>query len=288
MYPLLLALVSAGCIATVDALTKRYTSHLTVSEMAAARLFFGIPFFVVLLFFAPAPHLERSFFLIVLCLVPLETTAFFLYMRAIQVSPLSLTVPFLAFTPVFLVLTGWMILGEQLNTQGIVGIAFVAFGSYVLNLTEARHGMLGPFRAIGREKGSVLMLAVSLLYAFTSALGKKAILQSNALFFGCFYYLLLGTIICGGLFATRRVGWRSLKRVARPGLCIGVLMVFSVLAHMTAISLMAAAYMIAIKRTSILFSIVYATLLFKEENIRERFWGALLMVTGVFIIALAG
>lgn len=284
----ILAVISAVCIATIDALTKRTLSHLTVFEMAASRLSFGLPFFLILLFFTPIPDLDRTFYLTLCAALPVEIIAFFLYMRAIQASPLSLTIPFLAFTPVFLILTGWLILGEQLSARGIVGIIFVVLGSYVLNLQEFKNGFWGPLCAIKREKGSGLMLIVAFLYSLTSAAGKKAIQHSGALFFGSFYFLILGLLVPGGLLAAQKVTWQSLKKVFYPGLCIGILMVIMVLSHMSAISRVEAAYMIATKRTSILFSVLYGAFLFKEKNIRERFWGAALMLTGVVIIAVCG
>lgn len=285
---LLLALISAASIATADALTKRFLSQLTVFEMAAARLSFSLPLFLILLFFIPVPHLDTTFYLTLFGALPLEITAFFLYMRAIQVSPLSLAIPFLSFTPVFLILTGRLILGEALSIWGILGIIFVSLGSYVLNLRECKKGFLGPFRAIKREKGSWLMLIVAFLYALTSALGKKAIQHSSALFFGPFYFLMLGLIVPGGLLLTGKATWQGLKKVFYPGLCIGIFMVIMVLSHMSAISRVEAAYMIAAKRTSILFSVLYGALLFKEENIRERFWGAVIMLAGAFVIAAWG
>lgn len=282
------ALASAAAIATVDAVTKRFLSHLTTFEMAAIRLGSGLPFFLVLLFFIPIPTLDVSFFSTVLILLPVEITAYFLYMRAIRVSPLSLTVPFLAFTPVFLILTGRLILDEQIGLYGILGVSAVAAGGYILNLKETKYGWLGPVYAIGREEGSWLMLIVSLLYSFTAVMGKRAIEYSSAAFFGCFYFVLLGTIVPGGLLISRKVAWSKCSNYLFPGILIGVFMSIMVLCHMTAISLVEAAYMIAIKRTSILFSVIYAAVLFREQNIGQRFWGALLMLAGVIIIAVFG
>lgn len=253
--------------------------------MAVARLSFTVPCLLILLFLIPIPHLDGTFFLSTAFALPLEFTALLLYMRAIQVSPLSLTVPFLAFTPAFLVLTGRLILGEQLNLMGILGILGVTAGSYILNAKEIRNGILAPFRAIGREEGSWLMLVVSFLYSLTAAAGKKAVEHSSPLFFACFYFLILGTVLPLGLLFANKIQWRNLKTVLGPGLLIGTILAVMITSHMLAISRVEAAYMIAIKRTSILFSILYAAYLFKEENLRPRFFGALLMVLGVIMIA---
>ena len=86
---------------------------------------------------AGIPSLDRTFWLLHLPWIPLEITAMYLYMRAIRVSPLSLTLPFLALTPAFLVLVGWVILGETVGPSGFGGIVLVMAGSYVV--THSRH-----------------------------------------------------------------------------------------------------------------------------------------------------
>ena len=54
---------------------------------------------------------------------------------------------------------------------------------------------------------------------------------------------------------------------------------------MTAVSLTNVAYMIAVKRTSLLIGVLYGHLFFREPGIRHRLPGALLMVAGVALIA---
>ena len=46
------------------------------------------------------------------------------------------------------------------------------------------------------------------------------------------------------------------------------------------------AYMISVKRTSLIFSVLYGWLVFKEEHIRERLLGCMVMVIGVALITL--
>jgi uncharacterized membrane protein len=51
---------------------------------------------------------------------------------------------------------------------------------------------------------------------------------------------------------------------------------------MTAIAQVEAAYMIAIKRTSLLFGVLYRAWWFREQNILERLAGAVIMMAGSF------
>jgi len=289
MFWLVLALATAFFTAAGDALTKHYLRPLGTANMALARVLGPIVILLPLLFLQPWPRLDATFWKTVLILLPLETTALMCYMEAIRISPLSLTVPFLAFTPAFMILTGALILGEHLTRQGILGILLIVFGSYALHLDSIREGLLAPLRAIIREKGSLLMLLVAFLYAITSVLGKLAVQHSHPFFFACFYFVVHGifaTVFLALFFKVRPV---PLVRACPKGvLGVGLTQSAMVICHMWAISLAPAAYMIAVKRLSVLFGVLMGGLFFKEGALLSRLLGACLMLLGVFLIALSG
>ena len=285
---LFLAVLAAFSLATADALTKKHFSRLSAYEMGITRLTYTLPWLVIALFFIPWPCLDRTFFLAFGAALPLEVLAFLCYMRAIKISPLSLTLPFLAFTPVFIILTGRLILGETVTGLGIAGILCIVAGAYSLNLSQARTGVLEPFRAIFREPGSVLMLLVSFIYSITSTLGKLAVLHSNPYFFGVSYYMLLALLMLSFLPLAKNARAENLLKNPRAGLMVGTFMAIMVISHMLAISLVEAAYMIAVKRTSLLFGVLYGAWLFREAKITERLAGALIMMAGVLIIGWYG
>ena len=56
---------------------------------------------------------------------------------------------------------------------------------------------------------------------------------------------------------------------------------------MTAISLTLVTYVIAIKRTSVIMSVLWGAIIFKEKGIKERLVGAVIMVLGVVLIVLS-
>ncbi len=76
-------------------------------------------------------------------------------MKAIKLSPLSITLPFLALSPIFMIFTSDFILGERLGKYGIGGIILTVIGAYLLNVRDTRKGILEPFKAIQRERGSL-------------------------------------------------------------------------------------------------------------------------------------
>ena len=284
-----LSLLAALSLATSDALTKRFFSNLSPLMMGIIRLGYAAPWLLAALFFIPWVIPDTTFWFCIAIGLPLEALAFYCYMKALKVSPLSLTVPFLAFTPGFIILTGWIILGEEISPGGFCGIILIIVGAYFLNLSKTRYGLLDPLKAIFREPGSRLMLLVSFIYAFTSTIGKLAIIHSNPYFFGITYNIALAMLMTLFLPAAA-IAEPGKNLVRRPiiGLILGALVATTIFSHMLAISMTNVAYMISLKRTSILFGVLYGALWFKEEKIAERLTGAIIMISGVFIIGWFG
>jgi drug/metabolite transporter (DMT)-like permease len=281
----LLSLTAALGLATTDALTKRFLSDLPPYRMGVVRILSTAPWMVLALFFLPSAVPDRTFWLAIAAALPLELAAFFLYMRALKLSPLSLSLPFLAFTPVFMILTGRVILGESIRPGGVLGILLIVLGAYVLNLSKMKSGLLGPIRAVIREPGSWIMLLVSFIYSLTAPIGKVAVLHSNPWFFAAVYNLVLSAIIVSlWPVAAGGAGARSIFARPVPMLLIGLTAAVENLAHMMAIAQVEAAYMIAVKRLSLLFGVLYGAWWFGDHNIRERLVGAVIMVAGVFLI----
>lgn len=287
MLWMILALSAALCTAATDTLSKRFFSGFKAFEMALIRLVYAGPVLVIALLLLPRPELDLTFWTCIAAALPLEVAALLCYMQAIKVSPLSLTVPFLSFTPAFIILTGYLFLDEVLSTSGILGIGCIVVGSYVLNLTRAREQWIMPFIAVFREPGSRLMLLTSFIYAFTATLGKVAILHSSPPFFGVTYFLCLLALML--LLFPWVPGVRARNLIARPlpGMATGMASAAMVFSHTLAISLVEAAYMISIKRTSLLFGVLFGAIVFHESHIRERLLGASIMLAGVFLIALS-
>jgi drug/metabolite transporter (DMT)-like permease len=284
----LLSFISALTLATADALTKRFFGDLPPYRMGLTRILAIAPWMILSLFFLPSAVPDQTFWLAIASALPLELTAFFLYMRALKLSPLSLSLPFLAFTPVFMIVTGRFILDETITAGGGLGIGLIVLGAYILNLSKMKMGFLGPVKAVYREPGSWIMLCISLLYAFTAPIGKIAVLHSNPWFFAAVYNLVL-TVIIVSLWPMAGSGAGLPGIFSRPGpmLLLGLVASMENFCHMMAIAQVEAAYMIAIKRISLLFGVLYGAWWFGEQDILERLAGAAIMVAGVFVICWA-
>lgn len=221
---------------------------------------------------------------IVTSIIQVATTV--LYFRAIRHSDLSVTVPIVTFSPLFLLITSPLMLGwgEFPSGLGMVGVIMIVLGSYTLNIKERHRGYLAPFRALLTEKGPRYMLMVVFLWSITSNIDKIGVLSSSPAMWlvavnALIALMLTPAVVRGG----RAKGLKTNIRLLIPiGLVSGLYMIF----QNVAIILTLVPYVISIKRTSVLMSVFFGWLIFREKGIRERLAGAAMMVLGVALIAL--
>ena len=166
----------------------------------------------------------------------------------------------------------------------------VTVGAYVLNIERFSHHPLAPFKAIFRSPGSRRMLMVALIWSLTSTLGKKGVQLSDPVFFGVFYTLSLSVFMSAiaGLRIKRRTATMNMKGRNAAWLILGGLVTaLATMTHFHAIKLAPVSYMISVKRTSLIFSVLYGGLIFKEEKIKLRLLGTGIMLLGAAVLYLA-
>ena len=310
---LALSLLCALCLACADAATKAWLTGYSARELALVRFTLtGLLLTPLLVGMPPLGDLPPAFWGWVAVMVPLEIAAMLLYMAAIRDHPLSLTLPYLAFTPAFVLLVAFVLLGEQPTPSGASGVLLVVCGAWLLNVRHARRddwrSWAEPLRAIFYEPGSRMMLAVAVIYAFTSTLSKGAMQHMAPGHFGPFYFALLGlaALVLFGLpqparllraFGLKRAdrragngppslnGHRPLPRVGAVLAVVGLngLMVYT---HFLALQRVEVAYMISVKRVSLLFGILFGALIFGEPGLKTHLPAGALMLAGVVLIAL--
>lgn len=283
-----LSLACAFTLATADAMTKRWLAGYSAGELVVVR--FLVPGIILLpvLVLWPPTRIQPALLPWLAALLPFEILAMWLYMRAISTSPLASTLPYLAFTPVFAALTGWLMLGETVSARGLAGITLVVAGAWLLNIDSAAprparrwHRLL---HSIAREPGSRTMLLVSALYGLTSVMGKGALRHIDPLSFGPLYFVLLGVISAVVFSPGGRRPMRALQRHPAASLAVGVAMAAMIVTHFLAVSRVEVAYMITVKRTSLLFGILYGALWFNEPRLGANLAAGALMVAGVALV----
>ena len=284
-----LALFCALFVGTGDVLSKLALQKSHERIVGFSRLLFSLPILGVVVWTKGIPPLTRPFWLTLLVMIPFELSAYLLYLRALRIAPLSLTIPFLAFTPVFTIVTSWILLGEQVSMGGAVGILAVTFGAYLLHLDTVSKGWAAPLRALFRERGSRLMIFAAFFYSITSNLGKRAIQLSDPFSFAFLYHLINATLLLGLIWYTRRGIGRLGKEMFSQWkiyLLLGPVIAFGFLAHCVGIAQVPVPYFISIKRTSLLVGVLVGGFLLKEQNLSQRLMAVSFMILGVGLIVL--
>jgi drug/metabolite transporter (DMT)-like permease len=306
MLWILLALLGAITNAGYFIIIKRYITKLDPNILT------GIGFTCggILLFAVSAirgfPAIGQNFYSAVLVTVILNIIGLSLIFKSLSSSDLSLSIPMLSFTPVILAGTSYILLNEIPSLSGFAGICIIVSGSYVLNISPEDEHFLDPVRSMLRNRGSWYMLIVALLFAVSINFDKIAMLNSDPFFGMALTVLAIGVafvlISVYSLISVRNMSLlkpdeRSERVPLMPvflqteytglAIIVGTFVAIEAASINIAYTLQIVPYVISIKRLSIIFVVLYGTLVFSEDEIRKRLMGAALMVAGAIIILLS-
>jgi uncharacterized membrane protein len=283
-----LSLITALTQAVKDVCLKRCLRRMDVGVVMAAYTLGAAVFLWFWAALSGTPALGTVFWPVLALGGVLGGVTFYLYGRALRAGDLSLTLPMLAFTPLFLLVTSPLTLGEFPEPAGLAGLFCVVAGSYVLNLQERRKGFWGPVRALWTNRGARLMLLVAAIWSVGANFDKVGLRASSPQFWIAAVYTASAVALVPGL--TGR--WRALPAQVATGpwllVAAGLLEAVGLVCQMHALTLTLVAYVIAAKRLSIVLGVLLGAWLFREPDLRHRLPGALLMVAGVFFIAIFG
>ena len=281
------AFLTAICEAAKDAVCKKSLHNVDEYVVAWSWKAFPLPFLLPLLFFVDWPtELSLRFWAALFAGGLLNVLVTFIYIRAIRVSDLSLTVPLLSFTPVFLLGTSPLLVGEVPAPTGYLGVMLIFLGSYVLGVKNREQGYLGPLKALLRHKGPRLMLLVAALWSVAANMDKIGVLETSPFFWA---FCIQAFVALGMTPVAMLKSPNFLGMIRKNTLILSVIGFFAgmgLACQMTAIEVGLVPYVISIKRTSIVFSVLFGGLIFREQEAGSRLLGALIMVLGIFCITL--
>jgi drug/metabolite transporter (DMT)-like permease len=280
------ALLGAFLDAGYYALVKRSLASLEDEVIAAGTFLSSSAILLALSLVKGIPPLGPSLVPSVIATGTLNVIAAFLVYDALRRTDLSLAVPVITFTLVFLMGTSFLLLGEVPTAAGAAGILLIVSGAILMHSMAGRSGFLQPMVNIVRDRGVMMMLVVAFLYSLSLPFDKAVVLASDTIFGSSLVLFFVGIV-----FLSVSLARGSLRRappaIALP-LCLGLGLVLSLeaIAINLAYTLQIVPYVIAVKRLSILFSVLIGGIVFREEGIKYRILGALIMIGGVALIVL--
>jgi uncharacterized membrane protein len=244
-------------------------------------------FSLPLLLFNDIPSLGNRFWYAVIAIGILNTIAFLLFFKAIKASDLSIVAPITTFSPLLLLVTSPFLVGEFPNAVGLLGIFIIVIGAYVLKFQDKTRGYLAPFRSLFKETGSRLMFLVVLVWSITANVDKIGVQNSSPIMWTIAGHLSVAVFSLPILLLKSKPNIQNIKSCSRNLVLIGLINALAILCQMTALQLALVSFVIAVKRTSALFNVLWGWLIFKEQDIKERIAGSIIMILGVVVITLS-
>lgn len=280
-----LSLFAAAGDAARDSATKRFASKVPLILISWSYSLFMVPFCLPGMLKNCPEIIPENFWPLLWCIASMHVISGIVTVTTIKSGDLSLTIPLSAFTPVFLLFTSPFLTGDSIGAIGIVGALMVFSGSYLLNISHTRYGILGPLKAIASQPGARGMLFLSFLWSITGSIDRIAVRLVPIEFWGGAQMLAISALFLPIVLLSRQAHLIFVpKNFVRLAL-IGAVNAFSFFPYLAALHRAPAHFVVCVKRTSILFSIILGGMIFKEKNLAERLAGALLMLTGVIVIS---
>ena len=284
-------LIAAVSWAVVDGLRKRLSLGWHPWQLLAALYLCQLP---ILIGFALIPPDEVQPIRLAEYLVPgiasllLNIAANVMFLEAVKRSPLGLTVPYLALTPLVAAIAA-LFFGYGLSSWGWAGVIVLTVGTAWLHPRDSRWGVLTPIYRLRDEPGSGLMVLVALAWGFTAILDQDAVkhipptLHALVLAIGMFFAGVVGFI-----WHNRRSKLSYPSTLSPWILGTGAMMAIAMVAQFEAFTRIDVAVVEAVKRiigTS--SAVILGVIFYNEGDIARRLLASLLMGIGAATLVLS-
>ena len=247
---------------------------------------FGLPVLALAILYQGVPNLTLKFIMLAIPQAAVIALTSVIISKAFKESDASIVTPMFALSPILVVGTSFVILGETPSPLGLVGILLITLGAYILKIKESNN-LLDPIKKLWDEKGIKLILIVILIYSVTSNIDKIGVNESSTVMWPLTIYLL-SSIFMTPIMIKKSSDWRQkIKKDWKPLSLLGLLGGTSIILQMMAFKLTLVSYVVAIKRISIPITVVLGLLMLEEkEGFKERIEGSILMAIGAILISI--
>ena len=280
-----LGVAAALCWAGLDVVRKALAGEASPTALAVFLMVGVVPFVGAWAVLDGTWITDARYWLPASASMGMNALANVLFMRSVQLSPMSRTVPFLSLTPVFSALAAIPLLGEVPGMRHWAGISLVVVGALVLNSDLSDRW----WQSVSQEKGAPFMIAVALLWSLSTALDKLALPHASPASHS--FVLTSGGAALLVVWVLLRQKHGELGQVlgAPRGLLLA-LIAFAVAAlafQMLALPRLWVAVLETLKRAfGVLGSVVSGRVFFLEPITSRKLIAASLMVVGTTVLAL--
>lgn len=247
---------------------------------------FGAPVLLLAIAFYGVPDLTPRFLLLAVPQSAVIAGTSILIAKAYKASDASIVTPMFAISPLLVLFTSFVMLGELPDSLGILGVTLIAVGAYVLKIKDVK-SVLEPLKKLWHERGVQLILVVISIYSVTANLDKIGVNMTSPVMWPLTVYTL-SSIIMLPVMMKKSPDWKGqIARDWKPLALLGGLGGITIILQMMALELTLVSYVISIKRLSIPVTVILSYFLLNEkESFTERILGSALMALGVILISI--
>jgi len=213
---------------------------------------------------------------------------FILLSKAYSHGHLSIVYPLARSSLLFVPIWAFLLLGEKLSLEGILGIILIVIGIYILHLRKiSLNSLAEPFQYI-REKGSFFAILTALTISFYSVVDKVGVSFLNPVPYIYIMFLFIAVFMTPYVLPGHRDKiqneWDNNKKkiFASSALCVS-----SYLLILFAFQLSKVSYIISLRQISVIIGVVLGTMLLKEKYGAIRLVASAVMFTGFFLVSIA-
>ena len=276
----ILSLTSAFSQATRNAYNKKLVKNTGVYLLPGATAFFAaILFLAHTLLITGIPDISEELWVWVFI------TAFVVYIanvflfKALETTEFSILFPVLSLTPLFSFITAYLVLGETATIMDFIAVFLIIGGIYIT--TTKSHNIVYILK---NEKGVSFVFITAFLYSITSVGGKKLLIESNESFgFSMMLFMFSAFMIISAYIAGELKNIRKLLASSEFPKIVVLNYIENISANY-AFMFSNVVYVIAIKRLSVLFSLIYAKYFFHEKRLLKSLIGTIMIIIGTVLL----
>lgn len=284
MYSWLWMVIISGILLGFWDITKKqaFKKNSVVSVLA----FYSIFCFIFVSFeFNNAVNLSGDKILVIFVKTFIIFLSWVLGFTAIKQLPISIVTPFDTVNPLFSIILGIIILGESLGLLQGIGIVIMLVAYYFIGKVGSKE-----ITNVFRNKYFYFMIISALLSAVSATIDKIALRSINPGQMQFWFCLFISIFNVASLLYTK---WKSEEKIPiRLDYNIplmSLLLTISDRIYFTAVNIPASqiSVIMPLRKISIFISVIIGGLIFKEQNLKQKFWCICLLIVGIALVFIA-
>jgi drug/metabolite transporter (DMT)-like permease len=290
---IVLALIAAIASAGTSLLLKRAVGLAgVVVSTVAFRTVGGLLLAIASMLAGPLPTPTPTFWRAFAIVIPNEVGGMLCLSAALSLGDVSMVQPIMGFIPLLTMVGGALFFNEHPSALAMTGILLVVLGLYFVGLRKGSSA-LEPIRAFATSRASWIALLATLFWTVTSLTHKVGIAEVGAMPWATVLTLGSAAALAAAIPVVARTrGGVGLPLQALPWMRVivltGVCFAFQQFGLHNALRRSQAGYVMAVVSSSILIATALGVFVLREQGGSHRITGALLVSSGVALIAVFG